>query len=500
MVNVYILSQNVKLSSLHNVIQTLPGDSNIFVSSNKMFDCEKLEIQQYFSDCYFICFGEILTDEDCEKCDTQATKNTFSVEEYYSEIKRIKNEFIFTKVKEQFSPDRGVVLSNDLGIDMHVWKKHGYKVVYADYYYDWGIESFWNQIIYFIKSKGLFRWVYHYIRNYRTSKTKKFIPEKTNVYVAYDDRMKYIFMGKMDRISYRTNLEWKESKEEKDCINEGKFYKKQECQYLSTLHESTYNAIPDCKEYDVRYIQDGYLPSNYTSAYLCYKPSNVSYYSWDKIGSKIFEHFDLPVSILPFRKTVSIDKLSFDGNVRTILVATSGPGDWTAIKNRSDEDLMAEAFVEIARRHPNINIIYRCHPTWIHPEHNGVHSIERLRQYFKSTGLNNISISTNIPENALDNYSASFPRSSLEDDLKKADIVFGEHSVSMIDAAMFGIPFSSINLTNRRNLFSDISEFGFPHCESIDDIDKVICEYSKKSFLDAFNDAIDRYNYEVNCE
>ena len=190
----------------------------------------------------------------------------------------------------------------------------------------------------------------------------------------------------------------------------------------------------------------------------------------------------------------------FKKEIQTILVATSGPGDWTAQKNRSDEDLMLEAFVEIARRFPDIDIIYRCHPTWIHPEHNGVNSIKRVEEYLNNTGLKNIHLSSNIPTEKLGDFKLSFPRSSLEEDLKKADIVFGEHSVSMLDGGFKQLPFASVNLTNRRNLFCGISDMGFPHCTSVDDIENVIKSYGTEKFKELYSEAVKKYNTMTDME
>ena len=188
---------------------------------------------------------------------------------------------------------------------------------------------------------------------------------------------------------------------------------------------------------------------------------------------------------------------TFRGKISTILVATSGTGDWTAQKNRSDDDLMVIAFVEIARRFPDIKIIYRAHPTWVHPMHVGVNSIKRVAQYLDFTGLKNIHLSANIPDM---NGILSFSRNSLEEDLKQADIVFGEHSVSMIDAAFDKIPFASVNLTDRRDLACGLTELGFPHCKSADDIASLLVQITQPNFLKDYCEAVRKYNEMTDSE
>ena len=208
------------------------------------------------------------------------------------------------------------------------------------------------------------------------------------------------------------------------------------------------------------------------------------------MGSRQFQYHKIPVSVMPFGKKLYMPEPKFPEKVKTILVATSGTGDWTAQKNRSDDDLMVMAFVEVAKKLPDVEIIYRAHPTWIFPEHVGINSINRVAEYFEWTKLSNIHLSSNIPNMKV----LSFPRSSLEEDLKKADIVFGEHSVSMIDGAFKNIPFASVNLTTRRDLFCGLTELGFPNCKNADDIVDFIKNISDKKYQVKYLEAVNRYN------
>ena len=82
----------------------------------------------------------------------------------------------------------------------------------------------------------------------------------------------------------------------------------------------------------------------------------------------------------------------------------------------------------------------------------GVNAINRVHNYFEWLRLKNLTLSNNMPIQMMErNFGFPF-RSTLDEDLTTADFVFGEHSISMIDAAFKkGIPFSSVNLTKRRN-------------------------------------------------
>ena len=156
---------------------------------------------------------------------------------------------------------------------------------------------------------------------------------------------------------------------------------------------------------------------------------------------------------------------------------------------------MIHAFGEVAKKFPEIEFVYRCHPVWVHPQHQGVNSIHRAAQYIDYLNLPNFKISCNIPNAIQDGkFILSYKRSSFEDDLKNVDMVFGEHSISMIDAAFKNILFCSCNVTGRRDFFAGITAMGFPHCESIDEICNVLNSINTDAFRVSYELAIKNYN------
>ncbi len=78
--------------------------------------------------------------------------------------------------------------------------------------------------------------------------------------------------------------------------------------------------------------------------------------------------------------------------------------------------------------------------------------------------------------------------------MNNADLVFGEHSISMIDAAFKSILFASVNITNRRNFFVGINDLGFPTCSSHDEVAELINNISKESFRNKYLEAVRNYN------
>ena len=219
------------------------------------------------------------------------------------------------------------------------------------------------------------------------------------------------------------------------------------------------------------------------------------------MGTQLFKNQHLPYELIPFRKKIYLPKPNFPNQVKSILVIASGSGDWTALKNRSDDDIMVDAIVQMAKKFPTIQFTYRCHPTWVHPQNVGVNAINRVRDYFEWIDLPNLKLSGNIPPMKNGNeFKYSFSRTSLEADLENTDFVIGEHSISMIDGAFKKIPFFSVNLTKRRNFFEGLNNLGFPFCSSVREIEDMIRNISSESFRVSFLKAIDNYNKMTDME
>lgn len=495
MKNIFLFSQNLKLDSLMTFSYLAEqGEYNIFITSHKLFDYEKAEIEAHYKNCSFVYFAELLDDEELEECDHLAyNKKQKNVFEYWEDVKELKNKKIISKIMQRYQDFNGYILSDDLGIYENLWLKVGFNRLYGKYYFAKKSDSDKNGIKKRLKRcKGLYR-QYRRAINY-INEIKSGNEVSDDVYVSEFKGRKVIFIGRMSRIGYRLNLDFVQSEFEKKKIQKGEFYNSDEAEYISTLHESGKCQIPDSAMYDVKYIQDGYLPANYSNYYLKFKPHNVGYYAWDIMGEMLFINHDLPVEILPYRKKLFLPSPIFNQNIKKVLIATSGSGDWTALKNRSDDDILLETFIEVAKRFPDIEFIYRCHPTWVHPEHVGVHSIERASQCVEKCGVKNIKISSNIPTETLDHFVLSISRSSLEDDMKDCDIVFGEHSVSMIDAGFVRIPFCAVNITKRRSLFQSMVDLGFPECKNVDEIVGFIDMYNENEFQKRYNQAVSNYN------
>ena len=449
----------------------------IIVTSQKLLENERLQIGTLFPGCRYISFGELLSDAENEECDRLAFNYcNGNAGLYMLQLNAIKNEKIITKIIRKYHNNtQGFLLSDDLGFIKNVWINHGFQYIVGEYYYD-------------PKQVNV---------NKRTEDFK-FVDKKLpfdEVHVAKQNGMLYVFLGKMKRVSDYIDLEFAESEEIKDSLNRGQFIVKGKCQYLTTIHEHNNFPIPDDEVIDVRYVQDGYLPPNYSAdSGMKFHQRNVSFYALDPIGLLAFNNGGEKAEILPFAKKIFMPLPDFPQKISTILIASTCAGSWSAQINRSDDDILTEAIALIARTFPDIKFIYRCHPTCVHPEHAGVNSIIRIANYFDYMGLKNVYMSSNIPNQDLNLFDLSFGSSSLLEDIKQADLVIGEYSHSLIEAAMERKLFSSVNLTNRRNFYECITDFGFPHCRSAVDLAQLIRMVNTNNFKISYNKAIDFYN------
>ena len=501
---VILFSTHLKLQSLSkSKDEVTECDKVIFFTPQYIFDNERQYIRKMLPNSEFLCFADIMGDEDGENIDIKAFEKYKErgllklkyLNSYAYDITKEKNYLLIQRIEENYKPFVRHIYSNDLGIDINVWQEWGYKYVKGDYYYNSDNKTSFSRFKNIINKRLVSRVL-----------TKIGINYPDTVKTALYKGKLLVFYGRLERAGYRFNLTFEENKIEtfkhwivkilynifKVRINRPNIIN------ISTLHEYGRYAnremldIPESHNY---LVQDGLLPCNDCCKYLFFYGKYTHFLSWDKLGNKLFEYHNIPVEIMPFRKVFPLPSPVFK-NIKKILCVSSGAGDWTAIKNRSDEDKTAAAFVDMAKRYPQIEFVYRCHPTWVSPTIQGVNSIMRLIKYFDSTNLSNIKVSTNIPsfldENG--NIVLSQKRSSLASDLQDSDFVFGVHSISMLDAAMEKIPFASVNLSGRRNLFKGITDLGFPHCESINDIISVITSVSNNDWQANYLKAINNYN------
>lgn len=488
--NIVVITQNVKLESLHLLRGHLTGNETLVFSSQLVFENEASIIrEQLGTNCTFVNFTHIMTDADFEACDKNAYNDKQkTTAEYYAQIKYLKNLCAVERLLNKYPCNNLLLVCDDLGLDEEPWLSHGFKRVESEYYYlpapPQLVSGGRSNLV-----KAITRMCAQYYHG--------------DIYVSRVDGKKHLFFGSLNRIEYRFSVSFdKASKLENIMFILGFFwfkffknYPKNNVVRMSTLHESTAWPFPHHPNYNLKIIQDGYLPPNYSSKYLLFHGPYAEFYTWDVEGQRTFQYHHLKSRVLPFRKKLYMPEPRFPIMIKKVLCVASGAGDWTALKNRSDEDSMLVAFGKVAAMCPEVDFIYRCHPVWVHPQHQGVNSIIRAAEYIHWLNLPNLKISSNIP-NAEEGgkFRLSYKRSSFEEDLEDVDVVFGEHSISMIDAAFKSILFCSVNVTGRRDLFCGISTMGFPHCESVEAIATLIKQIGEPVFKEGYLKAVSNYN------
>jgi hypothetical protein len=176
----------------------------------------------------------------------------------------------------------------------------------------------------------------------------------------------------------------------------------------------------------------------------------------------------------------------------------SSAGEWTALKTPSDSDLLAEAMCDVAQACPEVEIVYRAHPFSEHPHLEGSGALARLATLFHCVPSGNIRLSEHSIDQArrfINTGLLAIPPISFAADISDADLVVGEHSIGMVDAARRRIPFVSMNVTRRRDLFSAFTTLGFPHCVNSQQLAHLIEEISLSgTFSDKYNNAVERFN------
>lgn len=191
---------------------------------------------------------------------------------------------------------------------------------------------------------------------------------------------------------------------------------------------------------------DGYQPSNYPRAYLD-GYTEGSFVVRDMFDAAWFEkHGRSVVRPYAFLRPVEMEPpRELEHGVRSIYLMLNHAGDWSALINRSDTDIVVERFFRIARDNPRVKAVVRCHPTMAREEHEGEGSLERIRRFVDGAGLPNLRLSA----------------ASLAEEMADADLIVSEYSNVILDGFKAGTLGVIANCTRRRNFMQDYTDLGF---------------------------------------
>jgi hypothetical protein len=226
-------------------------------------------------------------------------------------------------------------------------------------------------------------------------------------------------------------------------------------QPCTTIHEyrPAISALAEALGRELLIFVDGHHPSNYPRAYLDMYLSGT-FVAAAQPSARWFEQFGRRVlHPFPFQQSEQFTRCE-PSPVRTVLLVMNHAGDWTALINRSDTDVLIAAFADLARARQDLTFVLRLHPTMASAAHEGTRSIDRVRGWIDSLGLANLTVS----------------RASLDEDLARAELYLSEYSQVLIDAWRNGRLGVAVNLTGRRSFMADYERFGFPSASSAEEL------------------------------
>lgn len=518
-----VFSLNVAVEELVSAISTaIRKDTAVFcLSPHLLFDPEKAKIRNLIGrDVSFFSFYEFISQEEMEYCDLESDKIILQkygtregrLGEYFNKIKQMKNEIILKNISLKYEFEDKLVLADDLGIDEDVWSKNGFKRIDSTPKQERAQKTSFAARVYGILKK-----------------LKKIKP----IILLRTDTKKYYFIGKIDRVLQYLDASkcelimlpfWEMSylyilgkcagwsrKLSGPCGGDSIFgiilflfrwiKGKDIPDIISSMHEyrDDYGYLASRLNVQMICLQDGFLPGYYPSAYLKYRVWVNKHYIWDRLSKTIFERHALSYEIWECFKKMKLPLIGeAPCSIRKIVFLSSGAGDWTALKNRSDEDLSFLAVVDAAKDNPGIEFVYRPHPLWMHPEHQGVYSIQRLFDYASEIKVPNFFVSAGALKEG-DNFNkskqVSFVSTTINEDINSSDIVLGDHSQALITAAQRGKIISSVSLAQRTEFFSDYTQLGFPILRSAKDITGFIGRVEgAPDFIGDYNRSVELYN------
>ncbi len=462
----YVINQNISLFNLCSNINSNIKRNVLILSTNLLFHNEIKYINSNTTDknLYFKIFSDYLNDEEMEQCDIKASatflENNFNNSIFMITSTLYKNMIVKEKILKEYDISNIFHISG-LGISNKIW----------------GVElsSLLNINIQEINYKFRFQ----IVKNI-------FLKIKKNIQIRYiiQDDKKYLFLGDINRLNFEKNIIISETNYNyilfvfllKIGLIKADYF-------ISTIHnynDQLANIILNDNTNKYCICIDGYNPSNMPKTYLDMFRQNSIFIVRDFIDKKWFDKF-AKSSLKPFsffKKELFLKTSTTQ--IKKILLMLNHSGDWSALINRSDTDILIESFITLSNKFPNLKFVIRIHPIMSHPHHEGVNSIKRIKKYIKSINSKNLTVSKN----------------TLDKDIRENDLFLSEYSNAFIDCLKQGKLGLILNFTNRRSFMSDYEKLGFSNLDSSDFLSNKISDYIQniQKYVLNQNKAVSNYN------
>jgi len=489
-----VSNKGFPFEDLKDLIKKNGWKSIFLLSSHLLFKTERETIRRDLADVNIEIksFCDFLNDEEMENCDNEGTSfaemGGNKYDEEYSCIFRnksleLKNELVAKKLEQEISWDTMYLVPN-LGVCREVWQKRGGLELVSDIYAAKG-----SRLKSFLKAIGILPWLS------QLKKTLIFLFQSVPVTIIDDGKHQYIFFTTVKRLrfveatkitndSYRNIYYLRLKNNSAGQIAKRYVLQREKTRKIpavigSTIHAYNGPLLRNFEEEKVYLFADCNLPTNFP------KMSLDSYWGIfvpkEVFGDIWFKAFNKKTTYPPafIQRCFIAQEVTAPAKMNNIILLLQHSGDWCALLNQSDSDLLTESFVNLAKKLPAFNFIIRAHPTMTHPSHEGPRAIDRIRSLISETNLKNLSLSD----------------LSLEEDLRRGDLFISEYSQTLLDIFSLGKLGIITTVVNRRSFMEDYIKLGFLNCDR-NNFDSFISEVigNPDKYIEIQSEAAARYN------
>ena len=476
----FVINQNADFSSINAICLKNGLNKIFFLTTQSLFDDELELISNSFPKMPFIrSFSDFVCDSIMESCDEKAY---IQLLDHYCDSDVQRDDY-FTRFMTSSSAEKNRVVCNSLisayefkrvyfseglGIARDVWESIGAKRLTTRIiprislfgYVQKFVSLFSKQKLYFIKGKSE-----SYLFLAPTTRLRLESPPELIYFIPALWMLRALSLLKRENtfIAFLSHFESLQGAPVK---------------IATTIH--AYQGWMSRIGKKLHVFVDGHHPSNYPRTYIDGYVNSI-FISRNMFDRNWFAKFDKPVAEpFDFISPEYFSEISSPVKPRTIILLLNHAGDWSALINRSDTDILVKMFVECARFFSGIYFVIRPHPTMIHPSHEGIHSIARLNRYVNWLALDNLELSS----------------VTLEEDLARGDFFVSEYSQTLLDVYRLGKPAVIANFTGRRSFMIDYEKIGFASVETLSGLLDVISGLIDDStvFARAQNIAVRSYN------
>jgi hypothetical protein len=483
----FVIHQDTDLNRLGGICREKGFSTVVVLSTHYLLKHEHERALQCASSTEILSFAQLLSDPEMSSCDERATHDLLnssgpenSHRAYISRFMRktvhYRNVLVHEKVNRMYQP-RTVYFDDGLGVDKRCWSAYG------------GIPV-----------TRLRTWLGRRLKATARQLAKDFRESTTPIPVTAvsNGSVCYVFFSSLKRVQISDQVQIHPAAisypQKAPFFYSARTRKRLVDHFmdslppgfgeprLATTFHQYHHGLTEIGRPLYLFV-DGYFPTNYPRSYLDMYPDNCIFVTNHMFNAGWFQRHHRRTCIsFPFLKppVMRLIEIPLSRPLKTVLLALNHAGDWTSLINRSDTDVLLEAFADIASRFPGLDFIVRPHPTMATPAHEGVHALERLRGYIGWRKISNLCLS-------------AYP---LERDLQRGDIFVSEYSQVLIDALQAGKLGILANLTSRRSFMENYEALGFISVNSVSGLEKLIRKTITRpqEAVERQNQAAQKYN------